>query len=92
MITVKCEDHYKEVQEFARKNNLFDNLTEQVARLMKMGDIELYKDFAPYSFYFVCFNNGKRTLEGGLIFHSTEADKENFSVTLSPTHGWKIHT
>ncbi len=77
----------------------------------------LYKDFAPYSFYFEIqtrkmdcgvkpggekgtpFWTGtwQRYMNGGLIFHGPhdnggDGGPPTFSVNLSPTDGWSIHT
>lgn len=62
----------------------------------------LYKDWAPYSFEFVMLrrdSNGeyKRWFNGGLIFHGNHDGGGNggaptFSVCLTPTDGWSIHT
>ena len=63
---------------------------------------ELVPDFAPYSFYFVMKRKGEdgeyRTMfNGGLIFHGPHdgfgsGEFPTLSVSLSPSHGWEIHT
>lgn len=92
MITIKCQEYYDNVMKYAKEINKEQNLKECLARLELHGDVELYKDFAPYSFSFVCFKNGIIQMNGGLIYHDDQADKENFSVSINPTIGWSIHT
>ena len=67
----------------------------------KIGDteVELYSDRAPYSFLFVWRNklDGRVLINGGMIFHGTHDGFGNgsaptFSVCLTPTNGWSIHT
>jgi len=61
----------------------------------------LFKDFAPYSFYFEL--ERKRDgpwimmMNGGLIFHGPhdnggDGGAPTFSVNASPVDGWSIHT
>ena len=62
----------------------------------------LSKDYAPYSFYFVMQvkekdGSYKFWFNGGLIFHGQHDGGGNggaptFSVCLTPTDGWAIHT
>lgn len=60
----------------------------------------LFKDFAPYSFYFEVQikRDGiwKLFMNGGLIFHGPTDNgcggPPTYSVTLSPVDGWSIHT
>lgn len=63
----------------------------------------LMKDFAPQSFYFIMEARDKNTGEWGmwfncgLIFHGPHdgggsGGPPTFSVTLSPTDGWSVHT
>ncbi len=54
-------------------------------------EIELYRDFAPYSFGFrECYPDGKTGIVGGLIYHGNP--DRSYSVLLEPFHGWSIHT
>lgn len=92
MINIKCQEHYDSVLLYAKSINKEINLKECLTRLENFGEVELYKDFAPYSFSFMCFKNGIMQMNGGLIYHDAEADKVNFSVSLNPTIGWSIHT
>lgn len=59
----------------------------------------LYPDFVPYSFGFLLEEKkGEewvRIFNGGLIYHGPLEDgskPETFSVQLSPTDGWSVHT
>lgn len=62
----------------------------------------LYRDFAPYSFEFVMMKRNdkgeyERWFNGGLIFHGAhdgggDGSGPTFSVCLTPTDGWSIHT
>jgi len=69
-------------------------------------DTIIYRDFAPYSFgwtrYRKPFEEGRMNREdidmnGGLIFHGQHdgygsGSAPTFSVCLTPTNGWEIHT
>ena len=69
---------------------------------MERGKTVLYKDFAPYSFGFDIYQrraNGEYAhwMRGGLIFHGPHdkfgsGDAPTFSVSITPEHGWSIHT
>ena len=72
------------------------------------SECRLFKDFAPYSFYWECRvrsnepgvspeQNWKRFMNGGLIFHGShdnggDGGAPTFSVNISPSDGWSIHT
>lgn len=58
----------------------------------KTGKPTIYKDFAPYSFGFSAGG-----MAGGLIFHGSHDGGGNggaptYSVSLSDTDGWGLHT
>ena len=54
-------------------------------------EIELYYDFAPYSFGFrERYPDGRIGIEGGLLYHGRP--DESLAVLLEPFHGWSIHT
>lgn len=96
MLHVKCQEHFDVTKKFAVSIGKEKEFSEALSRLNKMGEkVELYKDFAPYSFTFVVFENGKRYIEGGLIYHGFDGGSgsaPSYSVTLTPTTGWSIHT
>lgn len=94
-IKIVCVEHYASVLEFAKKIGKEKHFLEKIEQLKRLGFIELYKDFAPYSFSFVVFRNGVRTFNGGLIYHGFDGGSggaPSFSVTLTETDGWSIHT
>lgn len=94
-------DYFKEVIAFADKMNLlesFDNAMSSMRRKTKNSYIiHLYKDYAPYSFYFVQFYEGKEAGNGGIIYHGPHdaygsGRAPTFSVTIEKVYGWSIHT
>lgn len=63
------------------------------------SEIELYPDFAAYSFYWVWreIETGRIIMNGGLIYHGKhdnggDGGAPTFSVSLTPQSGWSIHT
>ena len=60
--------------------------------------VHLYKDFAPYSFYWEAVRpDGRRYMNGGLIYHGKhdnggDGGAPTFSVCLDATDGWSVHT
>jgi hypothetical protein len=77
----------------AREEN--DNVGNQG----KKSEVELYPDFAPYSFFWVWREvESKRVImNGGLIYHGShdnggDGSSPTFSVSLTPQFGWSIHT
>jgi hypothetical protein len=88
-------------KEFARQKK-DTTLDEQLSHLEKIDHIhgtetKLMPDFAPYSFYFERFSNGKFVSNGGIIFHGIHdgfgsGQAPTFSVCLEKTSGWAIHT
>lgn len=102
-LIVKCPEHLAAVREFA------DRISQRVQFESRLSDLYsyisaegytviLYEDFAPYSFYWEEIGlNGKRTMNGGLIYHGQHDNGGNggaptFSVNLTPMSGWAIHT
>ena len=54
-------------------------------------EISLYYDHAPYSFGFTQrYPDGRVGIVGGLLYHGIP--DRSFAVTLTPFHGWQIHT
>jgi len=105
MLTVKDQEYFDSVVKFAQENGLMPNLQEQLDFLSNFGgdptkiECELYKDFAPQSFYFEMIRNGKRYFNGGCIFHSAhdhggDGGAPTFSVSLNPDTKphWQVHT
>lgn len=95
---------------FANEIGMLDNLLGRLKRLDIRTEnrpntvVELYDDFAPYSFAWAWLNTtkspgepGRIIMNGGLIFHGRHDGGGNggpptFSVSLTPTTGWSIHT
>ncbi len=89
------------------QHDLVASLLQRLQQLQRIatnyrGEVTLYMDFAPLSFYFVI---GKETpeggydqcLNGGLIFHGPHdgygsGSAPTLSVCLNSTYGWSIHT
>jgi hypothetical protein len=101
-LIVKCPEHLQAVRDFADKTNQreqFENrLDELTTFLTDLWTVELHTDFAPYSFFWSQYNvAGQRGLSGGLIYHGQHDGGGNggaptFSVNLTPSNGWSIHT
>ena len=102
-LIVKCPPEYlEEVRQFADRTNQrqqFESRLSDLAAYLPDGwTVELYTDFAPYSFFWTEFSpTGQRGLIGGLIFHGQHDGGGNgsaptFSVNLTPSNGWSIHT
>lgn len=94
-------DYYKDVIAFAEKMNLlesFDEAMNSMRRKTKNGyTVKIYRDFAPYSFSFVQYYNGKEAGNGGIIYHGPDDNfgsggAPTFSVSLDNKHGWSVHT
>ena len=100
-LIVKCVEHLQRVRDFADKTHQREDLEKQLAYLTSFGEetwtVELFSDFAPYSFYWEEWNNDKRVMNGGLIYHDKNDGFGNggaptFSVNIIPCQGWQIHT
>jgi hypothetical protein len=94
---IKCQEHYEETVKYAE--SIGDKTLEQCMERLKLWEknskgryeIELYKDFAPYSFGFAeRTTNGRTGIVGGLLYHGRPDN--SFAVLLEPFHGWSIHT
>lgn len=112
MLIIEDQHYYDTVVAFAKEAELYDNetnasLKSRLDYLQNYGGdgdrmrVRLWKDFAPFSFYFVIeAKNGddwKRFMNGGLIFHGPHdgngsGSAPTFAVTLESTYGWSIHT
>ncbi len=101
-IKIMDRKHYDEVFMFACVSDKLDSFMRNYTYLRDYAGgkcvCELYKDFAPYSFYFVMRDqNGEIWFNGGMIFHGQidgygSGSAPTFSVTLEPCDGWSIHT
>jgi Domain of unknown function (DUF4120) len=102
-LIVKCPEHLAVVREFADRTGQRAQFEEKLEDLTKWVSadgytVNLYTDFAPYSFYWEeIAPNGKRSMNGGLIYHGQHDGGGNgsgptFSVNLEPSNGWRIHT
>ena len=92
MLKIYDQKHFFETLRFAQQIGLFDSLVANVERVSNLRQIEsvtIFPDFSPHSFTFCVDHDG---LNGGIIYHSREADKENLAIQVEPTHGWQIHT
>lgn len=102
--------HLDKVKDFAQKIGMIDNLNEMLNRLdirtenHPDTEVELYEDWAPYSFAWAWVRKGieagergRLIMNGGLIFHGAHDSGGNggpptFAVCLTATKGWSIHT
>ena len=101
-LIVECPEYLAEVRSFADHTAQRAQLEEKLLDLTRFKRdgfaIRLYTDFAPYSFYWVCLDpDGNRWMNGGLIYHGAHdgggsGGAPTFSVCLTPTNGWSIHT
>lgn len=93
-MVIKCEERYNEAMEFAEK--IGDKSLQDCLNRLKSWErdgltIYLYKDFAPYSFYFEEMReDGTRSMNGGLIYHGNPDQSRSFQI--EPSTGWEIHT
>ena len=101
MINDQTGGKLQETLEFARKNN-DGSLKRCIDRLNKvdgeLGSVTtIFNDFAPKSFEFVRKKEGKFCGNGGIIYHGPHdgygsGGPPSFSVCVSKTNGWAIHT
>ncbi len=91
----ECERFLDGIREHTLRRSLRLSLERGLERIAQLGrddEAQLHTDFAPLSF---CFFAGG--YHGGLIFHGPDDNygaggAPTFSVTLTKTHGWAIHT
>jgi hypothetical protein len=102
-LIVHCPDLLEKVRSFADRTNqrtAFENKLEDLTRYKRDGwTVDLYEDFAPYSFFWVEYEPAtkQRGLIGGLIYHGAHdgggnGEAPTISVNLTPCTGWSIHT
>ena len=101
-LNVTCPEYLEEVRQFADRTAqraAFEQKLEDLTRYKPDGwVVELYTDFAPYSFFWVEKDpHDQRGMIGGLIYHGSHdgggnGDFPTLSVNLTPCNGWAIHT
>jgi hypothetical protein len=101
-LIVECPEHLAAVRSFADRTNqraAFEKSLEDLTAYKRDGStVKLREDFAPYSFFWMLFSpEGTFWMNGGLIYHGTHdgggcGGAPTFSVNLTPTNGWAIHT
>lgn len=76
-----------------------DSLLEILERYSNdpRGNLVLYPDFAPLSMLFAIMKDGQVIMNGGVIFHGKHdgngsGSAPTFSVSITKTDGWQIHT
>ena len=93
-MTIKCEERYQEAMDYAEKmkDKSLQNCLDSLKRWEANGNSEiiLYKDFAPYSFYFEQMKGDQRIMNGGLLYHGNP--DQSYAVQLVSSIGWSIHT
>lgn len=94
---IMCQEYFDAVVRNAE--SIGDcTLQECLDRLERWGqnarltsEIELYRDFAPYSFLFKQrYADGSLGIVGGLVYHGSPDC--SCSYTLKKINGWSIHT
>ncbi len=92
-----CRKYYDEVVRYAESIG-DETLQECLDRLERWErqpghpcEIELYRDWAPYSFVFKQrYPDGTLGVVGGLVYHGVPDRSGCYS--LKPAHGWRTHT
>jgi hypothetical protein len=106
MIIDKTNGKLDEAKAFADRVGKRDNLDDRLEylgnyarRAGRETRCTLYNDFTPHSFEFLLEekkgDEWVRLFNGGLIYHGPLEDgskPETFSVQLTPTDGWSVHT
>lgn len=92
-----CQEWYDEAVRYAEEINdpslqdCLDRLKNWETNPHCPCEIQLHKDFAPYSFLFKQrYENGTYGIIGGLVYHGSP--DESYCVQLEPKKGWQIHT
>ena len=80
------------VGEFASLQRCLDRMGDLVSKSRETDETGIYRDFAPYSFGFSACG-----MVGACIFHGShdnggDGGAPTFSVNISPSDGWSIHT
>ena len=100
MLEILDQEYYEEVIEFVDSIGLRKQFNEQIYRLTGFYDAKavckLGKDFAPHSFSFAVYLDGKFKFNGGLIYQGPDSPANgsapSFTVSLAEGTGWFIHT
>ena len=100
MLKVFDYEYFRETLEWAEKQGLGNDLDEQLDRLENKDcpgwECRIGKDFAPHSFAFDVYKDGKFKYNGGLIYEGPEpanGSSPSFCVSIgTPKVGWRIHT
>lgn len=96
-MVILCQEKYDAAMAFATEIG-DTSLSECIESLKRWEqnpkfpvEVMIYADWCAHSFGF-CekYPNGQTGIVGGLIYHG--GNNETFSVQLTPTNGWQIHT
>jgi len=94
----KCTTFLQGIEDKKERDRLLKTLQRSFDTLGRFK-AKVYQDFAPLSFYWreTVGNINLRGFEGGLIFHGQhdnggDGGAPTFSVCLTKTSGWSIHT
>lgn len=97
IMRIMCQEHYDNVVQYAE--SIGDKTFEECLRRLERRErnprcpcqIELYRDFAPYSFLFKeRYSDGRVGIVGGLVYHG-RPDLSHCFID-EPFHGWRTHT
>jgi hypothetical protein len=103
-LIIEDQAHFKECYDLAKKLRLKSSLNGCMKSLTNIakngkGKIHLYKDFAPFSFYWTAIRDedGHCFFNGGVIYHGShdnggDGSYPTLSVSVSPSQGWQVHT
>lgn len=105
-MTDNTNGNLDKVKEFAKSindhslNECLLRLKTIEERLTEQGnecETNIMNDFASKSFYFERSVNGKFSSNGGIIYHGKHdgfgsGSAPTFSVSITPSNGWQIHT
>ena len=97
----KTEGKLQEALEFAKtiNDNSLQSCLDRLDNVDKNSNYEtiIHNDFAYMSFYFERVRDGQFRSDGGIIYHGNHDGfgsgyDPTFSVSVTPTSGWSIHT
>ena len=94
---IMCQEHYDEVVRYATQigdeslQTCLDKLESWEQNSRRPCEIELYRDFATYSFLFKQrYPDGTLGIVGGLVYHGTP-DRSG-CYTMNREDRWQTHT